>query len=67
MPSTVIEHFSYDQDSSSLRITFITGKVYVYKDVPEAIYKALKIAGSKGRYFNYFIKDKFKFKKVKEV
>jgi len=67
MPSTVIEHFSYDPDSSSLKVTFVSGNIYIYLDVPEKIYTALKIAGSKGRYFNYFIKDKFKFKKIKEA
>ncbi|SEB19426.1 KTSC domain-containing protein [Pedobacter hartonius] len=61
MPSTVIEHFSYDPDSSTLTIIFVSGNVYSYKDVPRKVYRSLKIAGSKGRYFNHFIRNKFEF------
>lgn len=61
MPSTVIEHFSYDVDTAALTITFLSGNVYVYQRVPEKIYKNLRAAGSKGRYFNHFIKNKFSF------
>jgi len=40
--------------------------VYLYKKVPEKVYKLLKASGSKGRYFNTYIKDKFKFQKLEE-
>ncbi|MET1057724.1 MAG: KTSC domain-containing protein [Pedobacter sp.] len=61
MPSTVIQNFYYDSATSTLTITFVSGNVYHYKDVPQKIYRSLNIAGSKGRYFNRFIKDKFAF------
>ena len=64
MPSSVIKHFSYDEQSGALKIIFVTGMVYVYQKVPAQIFEMLKIAGSKGRYFNHYIKDKFKFKKI---
>jgi len=64
MPSSVINHFNYDEKSHKLLITFVTGLVYEYKNVPAEIYQMLKISGSKGRYFNHFIKDKFKFTKI---
>ena len=64
MPSSVIDHFSYDFSTKTLVITFVTGMVYRYLSVPEKIYNALKASGSKGRYFNFYIKDKFKFKKL---
>lgn len=64
MPSSVINHFKYDEKSHTLIITFVTGLVYQYKNVPEEVYKMMKAAGSKGRYFNFYIKDKFKFKKL---
>lgn len=67
MPSTVINHFIYDEKSESLKITFITGMVYKYKNVPKKIFEMLKAAGSKGRYFNYHIKDKYSFEKVEEI
>jgi len=66
MPSSVISHFSYDEEHKNLQITFVTGMVYVYKNVPTKIYQMLKISGSKGRYFNAYIKDKFKFSKVED-
>ena len=61
MPSTVIKHFSYDPVAAILTVTFLSGDVYAYKNVPEKIYKSLKTAGSKGRYFNKFIRDTFVF------
>lgn len=67
MPSSVIKHFSYDADTHTLKIIFITNIVYLYKNVPEKIYKLLKASGSKGRYFNSQIKDKFQFQKLEEA
>lgn len=64
MPSSVISHFSYDVKSHQLVITFRTGMVYAYQKVPLAVFKMLKAAGSKGRYFNHHIKDKFAFSKL---
>jgi hypothetical protein len=61
MPSTVIDHFSYDEINTTLKITFRSGNIYVYKDVPQKVYSDLKIAGSKGRYFNHYIKNRYTF------
>ncbi|QNN44160.1 KTSC domain-containing protein [Pedobacter roseus] len=66
MPSSVIKYFSYDQANGTLKIIFTTDIVYLYKKVPEKVYKLLKASGSKGRYFNTYIKDKFKFQKLEE-
>lgn len=66
MPSSVIRHFNYDEKSHTLKIVFVTGIEYHYQNVPEKIFHLLKIAGSKGRYFNHYIKDKFKFKKISD-
>ncbi|MCZ4223058.1 KTSC domain-containing protein [Pedobacter rhodius] len=67
MPSTVINHFSYNKDLKTLKIIFITGMVYKYLNVPKRTFEMLKAAGSKGRYFNHYIKDKFDFEKIDEV
>ena len=64
MPSTVIDHFSYHAESSELKITFLSGKVYIYKSVPDEVFQGLKTAGSKGQYFNVFVKHKYKFKRL---
>ena len=65
MPSTVISSISYDTVSSTLRITFISGMIYDYKNVPEEIYHTLKTSGAKGIYLNQHIKGKYKFEKIK--
>ena len=56
MPSSVINHFSYEPDAMTLNITFTSGIKYMYLKVPQEVYNMLKAAGSKGRYFNHFIK-----------
>lgn len=66
MPSSVIKYFSYDAATETLKIIFVTDMIYQYKKVPEKIYKMLKASGSKGRYFNRHIKDKFKFQKLED-
>ncbi|MFD2287464.1 KTSC domain-containing protein [Pedobacter petrophilus] len=66
MPSSVIKYFSYQPESKLLTITFVTGLVYQYTNVPERTFKLFKAATSKGRYFNYHIKEKFKFQKLED-
>lgn len=65
MPSTVISSINYDAENATLRITFVSGMIYDYKDVPETVYHALKTSGAKGIYLNQHIKGKYKFEKVK--
>lgn len=64
MPSSAISSFNYDEGEHTLYITFITGLRYKYIHVPPEIYHLLKVAGSKGRYFNHHIRNKFRYKKV---
>lgn len=64
MPSTVIRHYSYAARTAILTITFQSGSVYQYKEVPKRVYRALKIAASKGRYFNSFIKNTYAFEQL---
>ena len=64
MPSIVISNFFYNADRRALKIVFVSGMVYEYKNVPEKIYHAMKSSGSKGIYFNRHIKGKFEFEKV---
>ncbi|MDB5192380.1 MAG: ATPase protein [Segetibacter sp.] len=65
MPSTVIASASYEAPNSRLIITFVTGKVYAYKNVPEEIYRAMMTSGSKGVYFNDHIRNHYEFEKLK--
>ena len=65
MPSTVISSINYDAGTFTLRITFISGMIYDYKDVPEEVYIALKTSGAKGIYLNRHVKGKYLFEKIK--
>ncbi|HEV8082459.1 MAG TPA: KTSC domain-containing protein [Chitinophagaceae bacterium] len=64
MPSSVISTINYNKANAILSITFVSGMVYDYKNVPEEIYMALISSGSKGIFFNKHIKGSYKFKKV---
>lgn len=64
MPSSVISTIGYNKANATLSITFVSGMVYDYKNVPEEIYMTLISAGSKGIFFNKHIKGNYKFKKV---
>lgn len=67
MPSSVIKYYSYEPEKCILYITFVSGITYAYKAVPIAIVNMLKAAGSKGRYFNHFIKGHFKYQKIRKL
>jgi len=64
MPSSVISSYSYDAQSAALTVTYISGLVYRYKEVPEKVFKEFRASGSKGRYLNFNIKGKFQYEKV---
>ncbi len=65
MPSTVVASMHYNPDTATLRIVFVSGMVYDYKDVPEEEYIQMKTASSKGTYLNKYIKGKYEFEQVK--
>ena len=64
MPSTVIRSHSYDPQTSELTITFVTGRRYVYGDVPQDIYGAFKAAFSRGTFFNRHIRDHYGYREI---
>jgi lysyl-tRNA synthetase class 2 len=64
MPSSVIREHYYDRQVRRLEITFVSGKVYVYEEVPLAIYLAFTAAFSKGTFFNKFIKDHYRYNEI---
>jgi hypothetical protein len=59
MPSSVIRTFSYDPDEQRLRITFVSGRRYSYHRVPPDTAEEMRVAFSKGTYFNRRIRDHF--------
>ena len=63
--SSVIRSVGYDSKNSTLEVEFMTRLVYHYLQVPRTKFKALLEASSKGRYFNYNIKDRYPFEMIK--
>jgi len=48
MPSSVINHYSYQEDKKILRIVYQSGAVYDYLNVSQKIFDEFKSAFSKG-------------------
>jgi len=64
MPSTAIRDSAYDPETRELRITFVTGRRYLYADVPPAVVAAFDTAESKGRFFNRRIRDRYAYREI---
>jgi hypothetical protein len=64
MPSTAIRGNDYDPENRRLQITFVTGRIYVYEEVPVSIYSEFSAASSKGVFFNKFIRDRYQFREI---
>jgi hypothetical protein len=65
--STAIQRVDYDEVTCHLRITFVTGNVYKYYDVPRGIYECFLRASSKGAFFNEHIKDHYDFAQARRA
>jgi hypothetical protein len=64
MPSSVIQRFQYDKKKRCLQVVFVSGAVYNYENVPQALYEAMKTAKSKGEFLNHRVKPAFSYRKV---
>lgn len=64
MPSTVIRRFMYVPDTRELTIEFVTGRRYVYSEVPAEDVEAFRSAFSKGTHFNRHIRDRFPCREI---
>jgi hypothetical protein len=64
MPSTVIRRFDYAPDRRELTIEFVTGRRYVYCDVPEEEVRAMRSAYAKGVYFNRYIRGRYQSREL---
>jgi KTSC domain len=65
MPSSVIKKIEYQDDSRRLRITFVSGDIYDYLNVPKAVFEEMRASGSKGAFLNALVKGRYDFEKVK--
>jgi lysyl-tRNA synthetase class 2 len=61
MPSTVIRAIHYQPEQRRMEIEFTTGRRYLYFEVPAEEVAAFRASGSRGRYFNARIRDRYRF------
>jgi hypothetical protein len=54
--SSNLASVGYDYETATLRIHFLNGGMYDYQGVSSDVYDGLLAAGSKGQYFDQFIK-----------
>ena len=64
MPSTTITNIEYDDDRERLTVTFVTGRICEYVDVPPEVAASFQSAFSKGMFFNSYIRDRYDFREM---
>ena len=64
MPSTVIRRFDYRPETRELEVLFVTGRRYLYADVPPEEVEAFRAAFAKGAYFNRRIRDRYRHREL---
>ena len=67
MPSTLIRNIDYDEATKALSVRLVTtNDRYIYEGVDPRTYQAFRSAFVKGRFFNRFIKGRYKYHIVAE-
>ena len=64
MPSNAVAEIRYDTARERLAVTFVTGRVYEYIDVPVEVAASFRSAFSKGTFFNTYIRDRYDFREI---
>ena len=64
MPSTVIKRFEYRPATRELEVLFVTGRRYLYSDVPHEAAEAFRSAFAKGVHFNRHIRDRYACREI---
>lgn len=62
--SSAIRAIAYDRADHRLRVTFVSGQRYEYRDVPGEVHRAFVSAESKGRFFQAQIRDRYDFRRL---
>lgn len=62
--SSNVESIGYDEGTQILRVKFLTGAIYEYKNVPLIEFEQLKNAPSVGSYLNRNIARNYPYEKV---
>ena len=64
MPSNAVAEIRYDQRARAAAVTFVTGRIYEYVDVPVEVAASFQSAFSKGTFFNTYIRDRYDFREI---
>jgi hypothetical protein len=64
MLSNAVADIRYDQARERLTVTFVTGQIYEYVDVPVEVAASFQSAFSKGTFFNTYIRDRYDFREI---
>ena len=67
MPSSVIRSFDYRPETRELEVKFVSGRRYIYFKVPAEEVDRLRAAGSRGRYFNFHIRDRYDYRELERA
>ncbi|MCB4863181.1 KTSC domain-containing protein [Sphingobium sp. PNB] len=62
--SSNIASIRYDDETSTLEVTFLNGGTYQYFDVPEHVSKEFEQQESKGKYLASNIKGHYRYGKI---
>lgn len=67
MPSAIIRRIYYVPDSQELTVELVTGRRYLYCDVPAEEAAAFRSAFAKGIYFNRHIRSRYPYRELTEA
>lgn len=62
--STCVNDVAYDPETMEMTINFQQRGSYKYYDVPLDVYIDFETSGSRGKYFNYYIKEQFSYERI---
>jgi hypothetical protein len=62
--SSTLAAVRYLPSSRELEVTFRSGQIYRYLDIPIRVYRELLAAESKGTYYNFNIRNRFSFQQL---
>jgi lysyl-tRNA synthetase class 2 len=62
--SAAIRAIDYDPPQRRLLVTFASGELYEYDDVPRRVHRAFVEAESKGRFFQSEIRGRYDYRKL---
>lgn len=62
--SSVIVRALYDASNQELAVTFVSGRTYIYENIPPEVALEFQSAPSQGRYFNWRIRDQYPFREL---